>query len=72
MRWLDDITDSMNMSLRKVWEIVKNREARLAAVHWGHGLATEGQQQSGLNSAPLPKKKICPSFNPETYEHKFT
>ena len=24
---------------------------------WGHGLATEGQQQSGLNSAPLPKKK---------------
>ena len=27
MRWLDDITDFMNMSLSKLWEIVKAREA---------------------------------------------
>ena len=33
MRWLDSITDSMNMSLNKLWEIVKDRVAWHSEVH---------------------------------------
>jgi len=43
MRWLDSITDSVDMNLSKFQEIVENREAWYAAVH---GVAKTGTQLS--------------------------
>ena len=55
MRWLDGITDSMDMSLSKLWEILKDREAwhatGMGLQGVGHGIATEKQHQ--LQSGPL-------------------
>ena len=48
MRWLDGFTDSMDVNLSKVWEIVKDREAWRAAGHGGHKESDTTESQARI------------------------
>ena len=54
MRWLDGITDSVDMSLSKLWEIVKDREAWCAEVH---GVAKRQTWLNDNNKIQLASKE---------------
>ena len=63
MRWLGSITDSMGLSLSKLWEMVKDRGAWHAAVHGVTNHWTEQQQRMWITKQHLGKTMLLAGWD---------